>query len=178
MKSFLEFSKIIIIALLIVVPIRMFVTQPFFVKGASMEESFYDGEYLIIDEISYRFKNPARGDVVVFRYPLDEKQYYIKRVIGLPGETVEIAGGEVFITDSAGWRFALDEKKYLERNETTPGSAVLTLGAGEYFVMGDNRGHSSDSRSWGVLPQKDIVGKVFIRAWPAARAALIEAPNY
>lgn len=178
LKSIFEFSKIIIIALLIVVPIRMFVMQPFFVKGASMENSFYDGEYLIIDELSYRFKDPGRGDVVVFRYPLDHKQYYIKRVIGLPGETVNISGGEILITKADNQKFTLDESKYLEGGETTPGLTSIALGSGEYFVLGDNRAHSSDSRSWGALSQKDIVGKVSVRAWPAARASLIEAPNY
>lgn len=178
LKSILEFSKIIIIALLIVVPIRMFVMQPFFVKGASMENSFYDGEYLIIDELSYRFKNPERGDVVVFRYPLDNRQYYIKRIIGLPGDKIEINAGEVVITGLDGQSFKLDETKYLEDGETTPGFSRVALGREEYFVLGDNRAHSSDSRNWGALSRKDIVGKVSVRAWPVARASLIEAPNY
>lgn len=177
-KPVWEFSKIIIIALLIVVPVRMFVMQPFFVKGASMEQSFYDGEYLIIDELSYRFHEPQKGDVIIFRYPLDRRQYYIKRIIGLPGEMIEISGGRVMIGAAEGDRFVLDEREYLEKNETTPGNVVLTLGADEYFVAGDNRGHSSDSRSWGALPRKDIIGKVFLRAWPVARADFIGAPNY
>src|SRR4030043_1009546 len=116
MKSFLlfmwEVSKIVILALLIVIPIRYFIFQPFFVRGQSMEPNFENGDYLIIDEISYRFRDPLRGEVVVFKYPNDPSQRYIKRIIGLPGETIEIQGGQITVLNEEG-RTALEESEYL-----------------------------------------------------------------
>jgi len=170
-----EIVKIIIIALVIVVPIRYFLFQPFLVKGQSMEPSFENGDYLIIDEISYRFQTPQRGEVVVFKYPHDPSQRYIKRIIGLPGEIIEIKEGQVIINGEV-----LDEASYLSGESFTPdfGFTKITLAENEYFVLGDNRLHSSDSRRWGPLPKEDIIGRVFIRAWPFAALAKIEAPNY
>lgn len=177
MKAFFSFiweiSKIVIVALLIVVPIRTFIFQPFFVKGQSMEPNFENGDYLIIDEISYRFREPQRGEVIVFKYPNNPSQRYIKRIIGLPGETVEVKDGKVFIANER-----LDESSYFPGEIFTPGSAQLSLGNNEFFVLGDNRIASSDSRSWGVLPRNDIIGRVFIRAWPFAALAKFAAPAY
>ena len=166
---FWETAKIIIIALLIVVPIRYFVFQPFFVKGQSMEPAFENGDYLIIDELSYRFRNPERGEVVVFKYPNDPSQRYIKRIIGLPGETVEIQAGKITIISAKGEE-PLNEE-YLPASVLTLGDTKMTLGAKEYFVLGDNRLASSDSRRWGSLPKEDIIGRVIIRAWPFAALA-------
>jgi len=181
MKKFLlftwEIAKIIIIALIIVVPIRYFLFQPFFVKGQSMEPNFENGDYLIVDEISYRFRNPQRGEVVVFKYPNNPSQRYIKRIIGLPGETIKIADGQVIIFNNDG-RKILDEGDYLNPSTFTPGNIRITLDDNEYFVLGDNRIASADSRRWGPLPKEDIIGRVFIRAWPFAALAKIEAPNY
>ena len=181
MKRFLlfiwEISKIVIIALLIVVPIRYFVFQPFFVRGQSMEPNFYQGDYLIIDELSYQFRAPQRGEVIVFKYPNDPSQRYIKRIIGLPGETVKIQEGQVFIYQD-GKMQALDELAYLSQFSQTLGDGQMTLGKTEYFVLGDNRSLSADSRRWGVLPEENIVGRVFLRAWPFAALAKIEIPNY
>lgn len=171
-----ETAKIIIIALLIVVPIRTFLFQPFFVKGQSMDPTFENGDYLIVDELSYRFRDPERGEVVVFKYPNDPSQRYIKRVIGLPGETVEIKGGKITIINEKG-KELLDEK-YLPSNILTLGDANIALSQEEYFVLGDNRMASSDSRRWGALPEKNIIGRVFLRAWPITALAAFEAPNY
>ena len=144
-----------------------------------MEPTFYDGQYLIIDEISYRFQPIKRGDVVVFRYPFNPREYYIKRVIGLPGETVEVVGGGVIIyNDQYPNGKVLNEEEYLPPNEKTLGNLKVTLGEGEYFVLGDNRSASSDSRKWGVLPEEDIIGKVWIRAWPLETAEVFAAPSY
>src|SRR4030042_684972 len=162
-----ETIKIIIISVLIVVPIRYFLIQPFFVKGMSMEPSFDDGQYLIIDEISYRFEPIGRGDVVVFKYPFNPSEYYIKRIIGLPGETVEIVGGGVIVYNNANTNGkVLDEKIYLAPEEKKLGNMKIILKKGQYFVLGDNRAASSDSRKWGVLPEDNIVGRVWVRAWP------------
>jgi len=169
-----DFLKIVLVALVIIIPIRYFVFQPFIVSGSSMVPNFQDGEYLIIDELSYNFGDPKRGDVIVMRYPKDENQFFIKRIIVLPGEKLQLQNGKVIIyNDEHPDGVALDEK-YLPNQSMTyeqdtvllGGSKILTLGAGEYFVMGDNRLASSDSRDWGVLPEKDIIGKVFVRALP------------
>lgn len=181
MKNFFlfvfEVVKIVVIALLIVIPIRYFIFQPFFVRGQSMEPTFENGDYLIVDELSYRFDNPQRGDVIVFKYPNDVSQRYIKRVIALPGETIEIENDKVSISNKKG-NFVLDESAYLSSAVETLGDMKITLGAKEYFVMGDNRLASSDSRRWGTVPESDIIGRVFVRAWPPAAFAKFEAPAY
>ncbi|MBZ9572309.1 signal peptidase I [Patescibacteria group bacterium] len=181
LKNFLiflwEIVKIVIIALLIVVPIRYFLFQPFLVKGQSMEPNFENGDYLIIDEISYRFRTPERGEVIVFKSPNSPSQRFIKRVIGLPGETVEIKEGKVKISKN-GITEILDESSYLPKFLKTKGNAQISLAKGEFFVLGDNRDVSSDSRSWGALPKKNIVGLVFFRAWPFTALAKIETPVY
>ncbi|MDD5589912.1 MAG: signal peptidase I [Candidatus Portnoybacteria bacterium] len=182
MKSFSlviwELFKIILIAAVIVIPIRFFLIQPFFVKGASMEPNFDDGEYLIIDEISYRLREPARGEVIVFRFPGDPSQFYIKRIIGLPGETVEMVGGRIRISNKENPNgFFLNEASYLE-NIPNLGDDKITLAETEYFVMGDNRAASYDSRRWGPLPKKNIIGRAWLRAWPVSRAQILEAPIY
>jgi len=181
MKSFFlfiwEVSKIIIIAVLIVVPIRYFLFQPFIVRGDSMEPNFNNGDYLIIDEISYRFRQPQRGEVVVFKYPQVPSQRYIKRIIGLPGETIEIKGGQVFISKE-GQIQILDESSYFPEPLITPGNTSVALEQNQYFVLGDNRSFSSDSRHWGTLPENYIIGRAFFRAWPPQAFAKIATPVY
>ncbi len=174
-----EVLQVVLVALAIVLPIRFFVFQPFIVKGASMESSFHNGDYLIVDEISYRFTEPQRGEVLVFKYPLDKTQRFIKRIIGLPGEKVDIIGGRITITSALG-----DKKLLNEVYITTPLSEMalennsLTLGVNEYYVMGDNRTHSFDSRSWGSLKKEDIVGRVIFRAWPPLDVTFFPILNY
>jgi len=174
-----EITKIVIIALLIVVPIRYFLFQPFLVRGQSMEPAFESGNYLIIDQISYRFREPLRGEVVVFKNPQNQRQRFIKRIIGLPGETVEIKEGKVMISVNSE-KFILDETAYLPATTHTHprGFQILILDKDEYFVLGDNRRISSDSRAFGPLPDKNIVGRVFLRAWPFTVFSQIEIPGY
>ena len=160
-----EVVKITVIALLIVLPLRYFLFQPFFVNGQSMEPNFSQNDYLIIDEMSYRLGDPERGDIVVFKYPEDPSKRFIKRVIGLPGETVDVSNGQVIINGKDGSK-VLDETGYLPYNVFTTGNVKISMREDEYFVMGDNRAVSFDSRSWGILPRKNIIGKVFLRAWP------------
>lgn len=169
-----ETTKIVVISLAIIIPVRYFLIQPFFVKGASMEPNFNSGQYLVVDELSYRFNDPKRGDVVVFEYPLDPSQYYIKRVIGLPGETVEIRKGEIIIYNIENPEGkALDESDYLNQKESYTGSGVkMELNSNQYFVLGDNRDESSDSRRWGPVEEDEIIGKVWIRAWPFGSAKI------
>ena len=164
-------KDLFILALLIVViviPLRLFVISPFVVDGESMHPTFENLDYLIIDEISYRFESPQRGDVIVFRYPLDPSIFYIKRIIGLPGETVAINHGVVSITEPDGDSFTLNEP-YISAEDATY-SETVTLSPDDYFVMGDNRPNSSDSRVWGPLPAKEIVGRVLLRLLPLSRA--------
>lgn len=185
MKSFLlfvwEVVKVAVITLAIVVPIRYFLVQPFFVKGASMEPNFDDGQYLVIDEISYRLRVPGRGEVVIFHYPLDKSQYYIKRIIGLPNETIEFSDGRIKIYNKEHeLGFVLDESSYLPANVTTDaiGDAKFILGDKEYFVMGDNRSASYDSRRWGAVSSGEIVGRAWLRAWPLQSAKVFAVPEY
>lgn len=127
-----EFIKFAVLSLLIVVPIRLWVAQPFIVQGSSMVPNFQNGDYLIIDEITYQFRKPERGEVIVFRYPKNPSQFFIKRVVGLPGEQV----------------------------------TGLTLAEDEYYVLGDNSPSSSDSRMWGPVKFKLIIGRAIVRLWP------------
>lgn len=164
---FWELLKVFLISMAIIIPIRYFLVQPFFVRGASMEPSFQDGEYLVIDQLSYRFREPVRGEVVVFRFPLRPSQFFIKRIVGLPGETIVVRDGQVIIQNSehpSG--VILDESQYLDEAVRTGGNVTVALGSDEFFVLGDNRAASSDSRSWGVLPREDMVGRAWVRAWP------------
>jgi len=176
-----EFVKVAAISLAIIIPVRYFLIQPFYVKGASMEPNFHDREYLIIDEISYRFKTPERGDVIVFRYPLDPQEYFIKRVIGLPGESIQIKDGvaHIFNKDYPDG-FTLKEA-YLpaDTNTYSVSDAKVDLGADEYFVLGDNRNASKDSRVFGPLNKSFVTGRVYFRGYPFNKIAVFnKAPQY
>jgi signal peptidase I len=162
LREIFQFS---LIAILIVVPIRLFIAQPFIVSGASMEDTFHSGEYLIVDQLSYHFEKPARGDVIIFRYPRDPSKFFIKRVIGLPGDTITIEGGVITIINKEQPEGFVLSEAYAE---TMPPAAkmVETVGEREYFVMGDNRDESSDSRAWGVLQEERIVGRAWLRLFP------------
>ncbi|MEI8344415.1 MAG: signal peptidase I [Candidatus Moraniibacteriota bacterium] len=186
----LEVAKVFIWALVIILPIRVFLFQPFFVQGASMEPNFKDGDYLVINELGYKqtdiafvgkhfftvgtMKDLKRQEVVVFRYPRNPQQYFIKRVIGLPGEQIKIAEGKVKIFNKENPDgFVLDESGYLPKGLSTGGIIDIKLSDQQYFVLGDNRANSSDSRIWGPLPKNDVVGKVLIRAWPLSKAEIL-----
>lgn len=168
-EEFVETLKFLFLALLIILPIRMFVAQPFVVNGASMDTTFADGEYLIVDELSYRLREPARGDVMIFRYPKNEKVFYIKRVIGLPGETVKIQGDKVTIVSATNPLGLTLTEPYVHSKMDPNFSQTTTLGPDEFFMMGDNRAVSADSRLWGPMPRKDIIGTPAARLWPADR---------
>ena len=175
-----ELIKIIVVSLVIIIPIRYFLVQPFYVKGASMEPNFYDHEYLIIDEISYRFKEPSRGDIIVFRYPKNPQEYFIKRIIGLPGEKIQVKDGQIHISNNGNPdSFVLDES-YLTNGTKTYSLTedIVSLGEKEYFVLGDNRNSSKDSRSFGSVNRSFVTGKVVLRGWPFSRISLFKLPAY
>ena len=161
---FTELLKFALLALCIVVPVRLFIAQPFIVSGESMVPTFENGQYLIVDELTYHFEAPERGQVIVFRYPKDPSQFFIKRIIGLPGEVVHISDSGISVTKPGGTTEPLDESYVV--NQGNGSARDYTVPQGEYFVMGDNRPESSDSRSWGFLPRDNIVGRAFLRLLP------------
>ena len=173
--QFSELSKIVLLVLLIVIPIRYFLFQPFIVRGASMEPSFQEADYLIVDQLSYRFRYPQRGEVIVFYYPDNPQKRHIKRIIGLPGEEVIIEEEEIFI-EKEGKEIILEEE-YLRLPRTT-GESRIVLEEDEYFVMGDNREASFDSRNWGSLPRENIIGKVYFQISLFDSFSKVEIPEY
>jgi signal peptidase I len=180
-EFFIEIVKVVVISLAIIIPVRYFLIQPFYVKGASMEPNFHDHEYLIINEIAYRVEEPSRGEIVVFRYPKDPSQYFIKRIIGLPGEKIKIKDNKVYIfNDKYPNGIALNEEVYLSEDTQTPyfGKSEFVLGDNEYFVMGDNREASLDSRKFGPVPRRLIIGKAWVRGWPFDKIAIFGKPQY
>lgn len=185
----LEMVKVFLLAVVIIIPVRVFLFQPFFVQGSSMEPNFQDGQYLVVSEFGYKqtavdaaglfhftvspFKSINRQDVVVFRYPKNPEQFFIKRVIGLPGESVEIRRGKVIIyNETHPEGFALDESSYLGADVLTQDMPKVTLQNDAYFVMGDNRMFSYDSRAFGPLKKDMMIGRVLLRAWPAEKFSL------
>lgn len=164
-----HFLLLFIISLAIVLPIRQFVIQPFLVRGESMLPNFSDYDYLFIERVSYYFRNPKRGEIVVFKFPRNENEYFIKRVIGLPEEEIRIRNDKITITTVQGKKVELSES-YLPAGSLTEGTVDIKLGQDEFYVLGDNRNYSYDSRQWGTLPKRDIIGKVFLRVWPPTKA--------
>jgi len=170
---FLEFIETIVIALAVFVIVYLFLFQPHQVRGNSMYPNFYDGEYMLTDKISYRFKLPQKGDVIVFKAPRNEDYDYIKRIIAGPGDNVRIENDKIFINNQPA------DVSYIPADYiTTPGVFMkngqnLVVPSDQYFVLGDNRSHSSDSREWGFVPKENIIGKAWLRYWPPSRWGLI-----
>lgn len=170
----MDFVETIITALLFFIIIYLFLFQPHQVKGNSMHPSFEDNEYLLTNKITYRFKDPQRGEVVIFKAPPKKEYDYIKRIIGLPNDTIMINDGKVYINGAL-----LDESDYLDENiYTQPGAfssedEEIIIPANHYFVIGDNRTHSNDSREWGYIEKEDIIGKAWLSYWPPSKFGLI-----
>ncbi|MBI2506821.1 MAG: signal peptidase I [Candidatus Colwellbacteria bacterium] len=156
---FLELFEVLLVAVVAVFVVA-FIAQPFRVQGASMTPNFLSGDYVLVDKVSDHFRPLHRGEVVVFKNPENESEYFIKRIVGLPGEQLIISGGEVYIDGK------LLKEDYLPPNTSSIGETELTLEGDEYFMMGDNRLQSRDSRSWGSLDGEEIVGLVRLRFWP------------
>ncbi len=185
---FSEMFRVFLLAVVIIIPVRVFLFQPFFVQGSSMEPNFEDGEYLVISEFGYKqtkvgwgeknfqvkpFKEIVRQDVAVFRFPKNTEEFFIKRVIGLPGESVEIRQGKVLIFNEQYPKgFVLDESAYLSSAVLTQDMARMEIGPDQYFAMGDNRMFSYDSRAFGPIGKDKIVGRVLLRAWPIGRFSM------
>jgi signal peptidase I len=174
-----DLVKVFIVAFILVwLIIRPFIAEPFIVSGSSMVPNFHNKEYLIVEKLSYRFSEPERGDIIVFRYPKDPSQYFIKRIIGLPGEKVRISQGHVYIYNEANPDGFELQEPFIDNQPITFGDAgTVAVGSDEYFVLGDNRLQSSDSRVWGILPREDFIGKVWIRVLPINKIGVIEHEN-
>ncbi|HCJ45663.1 MAG TPA: signal peptidase I, partial [Candidatus Moranbacteria bacterium] len=170
--------------IVIIIPVRVFLFQPFFVQGSSMDPNFHDGQYLVVSEFGYKqtdftllskdivirpFKSIERQDVVVFRYPKNPEQFFIKRIIGLPGESVEVKQGKVYVYNTEHPDgFILNEQAYIGVNILTQDTPKRQIKQDEYYVMGDNRMYSYDSRVFGPVNKDKIIGRVLLRAWPTS----------
>ncbi len=169
-----DFVRFAVIVIAIVIPIRIFIAQPFIVAGSSMYPAFNNGDYLIVDEISYRLNSPERFDVIIFRYPNDNKKFLIKRVIGLPNEIIDIKENTVTVLNKEYPDGLILEQPYVKNKSKD--NQHFELKEGEYFVMGDNRSASSDSRYWGAVTKNLIIGKAFLRLLPINNIDLL--PGY
>lgn len=170
-STFGEVIRFVLISLAIVIPIRLYIAEPFIVSGSSMTPTFETGNYLIVDQVTYRFENPDRGDVVIFHYPKDPAKFFIKRVIGLPGEVVEIKNNQIIVFSSDYPDGLLLDEPYIQSMSSK--DLRVTLEEDHYFVMGDNRNASSDSRIWGPLPEDLIVGRALIRLFPISDLSVL-----
>lgn len=178
-SSVLEVLEVALVAVVSVFLIRTFLVQPFLVSGESMSPNFSNGDYLLVDELTYRFRVPERGEVMVFKYPRDESTYFIKRVIGLPEEKIQVKDGKVTVFNGQDQGGLVLSESYLPRGVVTNGNGeLITLGKDEYFVLGDNRSASFDSRSWGVLKIGEIIGLARFRLWPVGNIRAFAAPSY
>ena len=174
----LEFLKIAIVAGVTIIAVRYYLFKPFYVKGASMEPNFYDREYLIIDELSYRLRLPERGEVIVFKYPNNPDEYFLKRIIGLPAERVRVAGGHITVYNAAHPEGVAIQESYLPKDLPTVGEQIIMLGPNQYFVLGDNRPNSFDSRRFGPIGRDAIVGRAWFRGWPFSRMQTFAPPHF
>ncbi len=173
-NSFKEIVKFTLITLAIVIPFRAYIAEPFVVNGASMDPTFKTGEYLIVDQVTYHWNEPKRGDVIVFKYPInDSRKYLIKRIIGLPNETISVNNGKIKIINKENPNGIILDDVYVIENHKTRDTFTKTLGSLEYFVMGDNRAESSDSRLWGPLESKYIVGRPILRLLPFSKISIL-----
>ncbi|MDH4358605.1 MAG: signal peptidase I [Candidatus Berkelbacteria bacterium] len=173
--GFIDFIKTVALIIIIAFAIRVFAVQPFIVEGQSMEPMFKNNDYLITEKILYRLKDPARGDVVIFHPPENPSINYIKRVIGLPGDVIEIKDGKVFVNSQALSESYVDSSTLL--NLKSP-QAPITLKSGEYYVLGDNRNHSRDSREIGAIPKQNIVSRIWFRLLPPSSIRIFARVNY
>lgn len=173
----IDTAQTLLLAASVFLVIYVFVFRPFQVNGASMSPNFLDREYVLTNLIILRFEDPRRGDVIVFKAPTDVEKDFIKRVIGVPNDTVVIQGGRIFLNG-----VLLDEKAYLKDEVyTSTGSfakegQVVKVPQASYFVVGDNRANSSDSREWGFVKKSSIIGKSLFVYWPVTQARPVKNP--
>ncbi len=175
---FLDIVEVVVFAIAIFLFLYLLVLQPHKIKGASMEPNFPNGQYLLTDKVTYRFREPERGDVIVFKAPTNNGEEFIKRIIAVPGETILLKDGNVFINGSQ-----LRENYLADELKTQAGGYLkeglqFDIPAGHFMVLGDNRPFSSDSRSWGFITKEDITGRAWVVYWPIPDAGLIKEVTY
>ena len=173
-----DFLQGIVVVLAIMVMIYLFVMSPQEISGASMEPNFHNGEYILTNKIAYKLGDPVRGDVVIFKSPRNKDIDYIKRVIGKPGDTVGLRNSAMYINGKKLGEPYLAPDVYIFGGSYLHEGAEMTIPRGLYFVMGDNRPHSSDSREFGPIPKEDFIGKAILRYWPFTKTGLIKRPTY
>lgn len=170
--SVFDYTKTALLLIVLVLLLYYLVFQVFFVRGLSMDPSFFDGEMILVDRASYYFRDPGRGDAIVFVFPGTENEKYIKRVIGLPGERIKIKNNKIFINER------LLKEDYIGSDILTLGDVEFELKEKEYLVLGDNRELSNDSRIWGPLSRENIIGKAQFVLYPFSGKQIIERPAY
>jgi len=184
---FVDVIETIVVAAAIFVIVYLFLLQPHQVRGASMEPNYHDGQYILTDKISYRFGDPERGDIIIFKSPTNTDQDFIKRIIALPGEEIEIRDGKITIyneADKDGFVLAEDYQTVQPTTTDSDRDGYLKEGIktkvreGSYVVFGDNRPQSFDSRSWGEVPRNNIIGKAWLRYWPLSKLGFVKHENY
>ena len=182
-RILLDFVETFIMAAAIFIVVYMFLLQPHHVQGQSMLPTFHDNDYILTDKITYRFRNPERGDIIVFRAPQNPRSDYIKRIVALPGEKIKIDKGHFYISTANG-KYELLPEPYIATSVGTEGGNLahedeeIIVPQDQYFVAGDNRNHSSDSRDWGTVPKESIVGRAWFRYWPPQNMGLIRQVSY
>lgn len=174
-KFFLDIFQTVVVSLAVFVILYQFAIQPHRVSGSSMEPNYHNGEYILTEKVSYYFHEPQRGDVIVFKFPLDKDFDYIKRIIALPGETVTIRENHIFINGRELKESYLSPGTFTTGHSAIPSGVTYTVPQGSYVVMGDNRERSSDSREWGPVPRENIIGRAFLRYWPPSKIGLTES---
>jgi signal peptidase I len=165
-----------VVAAILAILIRTFLLGPYKIPTGSMRMTFLEGDKIFVDKVSYRFRPPRRGDIIVFKYPMDPKKDFVKRLVGMPGDRIEIKKGKLIVNDTPLEIAPFSEHYYYNRNDWEYGKEgqVIDVPAGHYFALGDNSAASSDSRNWGFVPAKNLVGKAFFIWWPLNRVKLVQ----
>ncbi|MDA9101343.1 signal peptidase I [Omnitrophica bacterium] len=170
-----DWGEPFLVAAILAIIIRTFLLGPYKIPTGSMRPTFMEGDRIFVDKVSYRFHEPERGDIIVFKYPVDKKKDYVKRLIGLPNETLKIQDGKVSVNGELLDQFPFSSNYYYNQNSWEYGKSgqEFTIPEGHYFVLGDNSAHSADSRKWGFVPDENIIGKAIVIWWPPKRVKLV-----
>lgn len=177
-SAFFDFLQGIVVILAIMVMIYLFIMSPQEINGASMEPTFHNKEFILTNKIEYKLHDPQRGDVVIFKSPRNKDIDYIKRIIGVPGDRVGLKGGTYYVNGERLFEPYLAANTYISGGNYLREDSEIIVPKGRYFVSGDNRGHSSDSREFGPIPKEDFIGKALLRYWPFSQAGVIKNPTY
>lgn len=177
LKNWFQIAKGVDILLILGLLFRSFILQPFLVEGSSMEPNFHNREFLLVDRISYKFNQPQRGQVIIFKFPKNPSEDYIKRIIGVPGDNIKVEAGQVYVNGNIISQDFLPDGAQTNVSSSRSNSLELTLNQNEFFVMGDNRDNSSDSREWGIVPQANLIGRAWFIVYPFNYFGLVKTPQ-